>query len=205
MSRARSPAAKTERRALILHTAAQLFQQQPYDSITMQAVASAAGLAKGTLYLYFTTKEALFVALYQQEFGLWMDAVDALLEQPVPQADFAAALCASLRPRPDFLRLAVILHSILEQNADDVVILTLKQTLIQRISQTCARLHTAYDWPPAAGIRFFNHLNALVIGLYPMAYPAPAAARVQAAHQLTAFAIDLFVELEYTLRRLMPP
>jgi AcrR family transcriptional regulator len=52
--RARSEMAKSEREDSILMAAEILLRQSGYDAMTMQAVATAAGLAKGTLYLYFT-------------------------------------------------------------------------------------------------------------------------------------------------------
>ena len=48
------------RRQAILQSARQVFARKGYDSATLDAVAREAGLAKGTLYLYFRDKEDLF-------------------------------------------------------------------------------------------------------------------------------------------------
>lgn len=51
------------RREAILDAARRLFRQRGYTGATMPAVAEAAELATGTLYLYFANKDALFAEL----------------------------------------------------------------------------------------------------------------------------------------------
>jgi AcrR family transcriptional regulator len=53
-------AAKRER---ILAAALKLFAREPYQAVTMDRVAEAAGVAKGTLYLYFPSKDALYLGV----------------------------------------------------------------------------------------------------------------------------------------------
>ena len=53
-------AAKRER---ILGAALKLFAHEPYQAVTMDRVAEAAGVAKGTLYLYFPSKDALYLGV----------------------------------------------------------------------------------------------------------------------------------------------
>lgn len=57
---------KARRRAEILDAAGRVFAQRGYPGTDMQAVADAAHVAKGTLYLYFTSKEDLFLAAVDQ-------------------------------------------------------------------------------------------------------------------------------------------
>src|SRR5260221_374559 len=53
-------AAKRQR---ILDAALKLFAHEPYQAVTMDRVAEAAGVAKGTLYLYFPSKDALYLGV----------------------------------------------------------------------------------------------------------------------------------------------
>src|ERR1700688_4185747 len=53
-------AAKRQR---ILAAALALFAHQAYQAVTMDRVAEAAGVAKGTLYLYFPSKDALYLGV----------------------------------------------------------------------------------------------------------------------------------------------
>src|ERR1700719_1904110 len=53
-------AAKRQR---TLESALKLFAHEPYQAVTMDRVAVAAGVAKGTLYLYFPSKDALYLGV----------------------------------------------------------------------------------------------------------------------------------------------
>lgn len=53
---------RTERSQAIVETAAKLFAEHGYDDCEMDCLASALGIAKGTLYLYFPGKQELFFA-----------------------------------------------------------------------------------------------------------------------------------------------
>lgn len=57
------------RRQAILEAAIELFLAQGFAATTLDAVAQRAGVAKGTIYLYFADKEALFRALVQDMVG----------------------------------------------------------------------------------------------------------------------------------------
>ena len=61
--RARSVEDKDLRRAQLIAAATQLFADADFDAVTIARVAARAGVAKGTAYLYFATKESLFLEL----------------------------------------------------------------------------------------------------------------------------------------------
>lgn len=53
----------SNKRERILASGLRLFANQTYQAVTMESVAEAAGVAKGTLYLYFPSKEALYLGI----------------------------------------------------------------------------------------------------------------------------------------------
>jgi AcrR family transcriptional regulator len=59
---ARRAALESERREQILDAALRLWTKHGFDATTVDALAREAGVAKGTVYLYFDTKEAVFAA-----------------------------------------------------------------------------------------------------------------------------------------------
>ena len=63
-----------EKRQTILRVARDLFSRRPYHEVRLDDVAAAAKVGKGTLYVYFDTKEHLYVDLV-------VDAYDALLAE----------------------------------------------------------------------------------------------------------------------------
>lgn len=61
---ARRHAPAAERRAQILEAALRCFAERGYHATTMDHVAVASGLSKGSLYWHFDGKEAVFLALF---------------------------------------------------------------------------------------------------------------------------------------------
>lgn len=57
-----TPGKREEKRQAIIEVAARLFAEVGYTGCEMERVANDVGIAKGTLYLYFASKEALFYA-----------------------------------------------------------------------------------------------------------------------------------------------
>jgi AcrR family transcriptional regulator len=58
--------APEERRQDILEAALELFRDRGFDETTVQDIATAAGVAAGTVYLYFPSKEHVLVALHNR-------------------------------------------------------------------------------------------------------------------------------------------
>jgi len=58
--------AKESKREAILASARELFNRNGFRGTSMEAIARIAGLAKGTVYLYFPGKEALFAHLVEE-------------------------------------------------------------------------------------------------------------------------------------------
>jgi AcrR family transcriptional regulator len=54
-----------EKRRQILDGATRVFLNTGYEGASMSVIAQAAGVSKGTLYVYFTNKEALFNAVVE--------------------------------------------------------------------------------------------------------------------------------------------
>lgn len=121
MSRnAMTDADKLLRRAELIRAAYDLFHQ----SGTLPSVADIAqnaGLAKGTVYLYFKTKEEIFIALLEDVFTKLLNHIPSLINQlpnehPQAATAFSAQYCQIIRQMPDLLPLASTSNAILEQN-----------------------------------------------------------------------------------------
>lgn len=57
---------KAARRELILNAAEEIIQQRGFKSATMDEIAGKAEVAKGTLYLYFKNKTAIYIAICER-------------------------------------------------------------------------------------------------------------------------------------------
>ncbi|MFE2143844.1 TetR/AcrR family transcriptional regulator [Streptomyces sp. NPDC059456] len=76
------------RRAQLLAVGARLFAARPYDDVLMEEVAEEAGVSRALLYRHFSSKHALFAAVYQQAADRLLaetrlDPADSLVEQLV--------------------------------------------------------------------------------------------------------------------------
>ena len=118
MQRARSEMAKLEREVLILSATEILLRQTGYDSMTMQAVATAAGLAKGTLYLYFTSRESLVLAVYGRLFDRWIDHFASHQPELAGFDQFCRDFARHYTDDPLFLQLAGFANALLEPQLD---------------------------------------------------------------------------------------
>ncbi|HXZ84735.1 MAG TPA: helix-turn-helix domain-containing protein [Myxococcota bacterium] len=91
------PAALPARRAEILAAAQRCFWKSGIRRSSIEDVANEAGLAKGTIYLYFRSKEELFAALAEELCAESLAGVERALAEPGPLAQrLAAALDAKI-------------------------------------------------------------------------------------------------------------
>jgi AcrR family transcriptional regulator len=105
--------ARAARRDQIIAAAAGCFAKSGYHATTMADIAEAAGVSKGTPYLYFPGKEALFIALYEEwDCGLAarVDAAVGGLAEPARRsprtvlAAVASAIAAHVLDSPQTCR-----------------------------------------------------------------------------------------------------
>lgn len=73
-----SPPADTPKRQQILDGARRMFLSKGFEGTSMQDVARAAAVSKGTLYVYFDSKEAMFEALVLKECGRMQETLRRL-------------------------------------------------------------------------------------------------------------------------------
>lgn len=73
------------RREQILKIASELFSEKSYHDVTVDEIAGAVGVAKGTIYLYFPSKERLYLEILEDSF----EAIESLLEKEIAKSDSA--------------------------------------------------------------------------------------------------------------------
>lgn len=161
-ARARSAAEKSQRRNDILRAAERLWTTTPYADLSMNQVAKEARLAKGTLYLYFDTKEELFLALLGEHLHGWADRVTGLLEQRPPRTaeEVANVLLQATDELAPLRRLLVLLGTVLERNVRPELVMEFQRDLKLRLRGLVQYM----PYKPNTTMRILRHLYAAAIG-----------------------------------------
>lgn len=87
---------KREREHRILSAARKLFDRRGYAATSMEEVADRSGLAVGTIYNYFASKDDLLVAIMNREADQLMALGERILENPPTDAAEAISALADL-------------------------------------------------------------------------------------------------------------
>jgi AcrR family transcriptional regulator len=200
--RARSDEAKKLRRDAILAAAHDLFQRRSYTAITVEAVARACHLTKGTVYLYFPTKEAIFLELLLDELERWFAALAPALDGLAPGAEAAVTnlLAVSVSKRPTLKRLLAMLHATLEQNIEPAAARSFKLRAAAAMAPTAARLERCLQQlVPGDGLRLLMHVHALLVGVGQVSDVSRVVEEVLAEPALAPFRVDFVSEMRELL------
>lgn len=188
---------KQERRDAILNAAGELLTKDEYHDISIACIARKAGLAKGTIFLYFRTKEELFLQLQIKAYKSWFEDVNRRLETSLRHKTkntinvFVENIVASIGNHPMMTRLTPILHVILERNIDYKTALEFKRFLLSevriagRLIEQCLPFLRKND-----GAQFLLHLQVLLIGLIQLTNPAPIVKQVIETERMEVFQLS---------------
>lgn len=196
---------KHERREHLLDACECLLCENPERVVSVAEVAARAGLAKGTVYLYFPSKEELLLALHQRHGEDFFRELIALLEGPGP-VDFDAVMDVARRliiDLPTYLPLAGFCLGTMEKSLPDEASIAFKARIAEWLGRAGAGLHRHFPaLSPAEGAAFLNRCYAMIVGLWQMLHPRPGVDEKLAARCAGLFPLDYRTEVETGLRAL---
>lgn len=168
---------KAFRRQSLLDGARALYREDPQQLPTVAAIAERCQLAKGTVYLYFKSKEEIFIALLEegceQLFQHIAQSLARIEHGPQLIPVFAATYRDYLAERPEFLRLAAMANSVLEPSVGAEIVLAFKRKLAAALAVTGTQLEHAARLPVGHGAPLLLRTYALTLGLW-QAHDVPA-------------------------------
>lgn len=111
---------RASRRATLLGAALSLYREQKALP-TVSNIAKVAGIAKGAVYLWFRSKEEIFVAILEEAFLELIVGLRHIIESLDPRPEFAPDAFATryaklLAELPDVVPLSSILNSMFREN-----------------------------------------------------------------------------------------
>jgi AcrR family transcriptional regulator len=168
---------KQERHHAILDAAERLLLRSPERIANVAEVADEAGLAKGTVYLYFPSKEELLLAVHERNIdGFFRALIDRLAEdRPTAIADVLALTHRHMVEPPLFLPLAARCFGLMGQSVPPDAGLAFKGRMAERLQKAGAGLEQHFsELRPGDGVALLRHSYALIIGLWQMSAHAGA-------------------------------
>ena len=195
--RATTDELKNERRESILAAAGRLFESEEYEAISVARIAAEAAVAKGTVFVYFSSKEAIFLELALRAFEEWFDVLKrSLFGLPAgamaagaeastasggaaggaaEAATIARAIVDTLALRRVMLRLASLSHAILERNVALDDSLAFKRQVLDSLARLGTELQPLLPSIPA------EQMPGFLLGLYSIIIGAAAVRDLPAA------------------------
>jgi AcrR family transcriptional regulator len=178
----------------------------------MADLAREAGIAKGTLYLYFPSKESLFLALLDERLAAAFASLKAGLDAassregrlPLTSGEIAREVAAILSSDLSLPRLLAVLHAELEKKVAYDEALSFKRRLAAFIMDSGAELSRAYPaLSPEAGRKFFLFLYAQIVGLVHLTDISPFMERISSEPGLEVFKLGFAQTLEESARLIL--
>ena len=102
-----SPELTSARKEEIISACRKLYETMSFKDITLKEIGKQTSFTRTSIYNYFETKEEIFLALFAQEYELFAEDLDRLLEQRemLSTDELSSELAHALERRPLMLKL----------------------------------------------------------------------------------------------------
>jgi AcrR family transcriptional regulator len=166
VKRASTDEKKLERRATILEKARAWISAHAFSEIRLADMARELGLVKGTLYLYFPTKQDLFSSILKEEMEAWWASFRESAAT-TPGADLARGLAG----RELLVRLLSSLHMTIEPGLSPDGLRALKMWFLDFARRAAEDLERRYPALQGRGLTFLLEVYAFLVGASQLAFP----------------------------------
>lgn len=137
-----------------------------YEGFSMGLLSKRAGVAKGTLYLYFGTKEEVLLSLYSQEFERFCNTIVVGIYPGISDADFVSHLYETSLSDPIFLALHARLGTVIEQNISVDALITSKRNMATHFHTMVTQLSQPLGLSCEQTLEALSGISALLTGSY---------------------------------------
>lgn len=196
-TRAIGPEDKSERRAGIVRAAEALLRRDPSATFAVEQIARRASLAKGTVYLYFGSREEVLLAVHEKQTHELFDVVERALSAPDAQGRRVVEEgLGYLRSHPEFYPLAGNCRGMLDTNIGTEAALAFKVGVASRLQPLGTRIEEIFPGlQPGEGAALLTNCYALIIGLWQQADPPRSLRKIMHRPELAVFRIDFEAQL----------
>lgn len=199
--RANTERERAARGQRILDATAALLARWSLDDVNVDRIAALAGIAKGTVYLYFRTKEELLLEVFDRYHALWLDTLEAKLREdltPLGPDEAARLTVSTLLENPLLVRLYGRIGAVINGNVSPEAEHRFRRRQTTRIAATALALESRLPGVTSSrAAMWLIRVEAFTAGIVPLARPTRAAAGAVAGPGLAAPHFDLESELQY--------
>jgi len=176
-------------------------REAPLGVFSVEALAQRAGLAKGTVYLYFGTREEVLLAVHAERAQQLFDVLEHALAMPKADTQrIARAVVRHLKRHPEFLPLAATCRSMLETNISVDIALAFKSAIGARLGVLGERVEVLYPrLPRGEGVTLLMASYGLMLGLWQIAEPPECLAQAMTLPEMRVFKMDFERQLTTAL------
>ena len=189
--RAVAPEDKSARRDAIVRAAEDLSARGP--AFSMEQLGRRAGVAKGTLYLYFGTREEVLLAVHEKQTHELFDVVERSLAATSPTGESVVrAGLRYLKAHPEFYPLAGNCRGMLDTNVSTEAAVHFKTGISVRLEKLGMRIEQLYPrLKDGEGAALLMNCYALIVGLWQQADVPVSLRSVMHRPEMQIFKIDL--------------
>lgn len=162
--RARTQEQKYFRRMQILDAAECHFQEVGYEAFSMASLARLAGVVKGTLYLYFKTREEVFLTLYNRSLVRWSHIFINHLSADMSDHAYANTLYKTAMADGSFIPLLIRLEHVIEHNVAIDSLIESKRIFIERVNDMAEQTAPILNLTKVQAAELVRTMGVLLVG-----------------------------------------
>jgi AcrR family transcriptional regulator len=203
--RAVAVADKEERRNALLDAAEALFLEHPDRMANVSEVAETAGLGKGTVYLYFPSKEEMLLALHERHVTRFFAELMEKLAEPGPLDfdDIFPVTSEHMIQVPGYLALTSRCFGMMDREIPVETAIAFKARIAAILATAGAALERHFpSIKPGEGVALLLHSYGLIVGLWQLLHPIDRFGRAMDHPGLRNLKRDYEREIENALRAL---
>lgn len=159
------------KKQLISETALSLLTKEEYKKITIRQITAACGMATGTFFNYYPSKETLFLELlYNMNTEYYLREIQRLQEtDPRSFDDYARFLMDGaknvIENRQDLITLFILHHEILSSATPEHVPEEANENYLKALNDLASAIHAALPFiSPGEALRNYSFFHAHLIG-----------------------------------------
>lgn len=158
------------RKREIISACEQLYKTTGFKEITLKEIGKVTSFTRTSIYNYFQTKEEIFLEILRNEYVLWIDEMQKIMNEnmELSRAEFAKKIARSLENREQLLKILSMNMYDMEKNSRIENLIEFKKTYGKSISTMLCCVEKFFP-NSSSGDRdtFIYQFFPFVYGVYP--------------------------------------